>query len=175
MANFIDKMNVVEADTIYEGGDLIGSDYKVTLPDVIPATSDVSGLMGVMNMPMLNTLQSMTATITKQGVDANAAKMCTPGKKDLLINWVQDKVNSSGDVSAIGCKAQLGCMPKSYMPAIEIERGNTSEFDCEYEVFEYKLTVDGAVIFHVNRITNVLKMWDGKKLVDFSESYAKLL
>ena len=172
---FIDKMAVVEAATIYNSGTLVGNDYKVTLPDVVPTTTEVAGLMGKMNVPLLNTIESMELTITKVGIDANAAQMCTPGKHDLQINWVQDKINSVGNVSPVGCKAQVGCMPKSYMPAADIERGSTSEFDCTYEVYEYKLTVDGDVVFHVNRLTGTLKAWNGSKLVDYSESFSKLL
>ncbi|MBQ9003984.1 MAG: phage major tail tube protein [Eggerthellaceae bacterium] len=175
MANFIDKMTVVEAATIYNGGKLAGNDYKVTLPAITPATTDVNGLMGTMNVPLLNTLEAMDMTITKIGVDANAVQLCTPGKKDLMINWVQDKVNSSGDVSPVGCKAQVSCLPKSYMPAADIEVGSTSEFDCTYEVYEYKLTIDGVVVLHVNRLTGTLKAWNGKELVNFSSSFDKLL
>lgn len=172
---FLDKMTVVEAATIYVGGELAGSDYKVTLPDVVPATADVSGLMGTMSIPLLNTLEAMQMTITKVGVDKHTAKMCTPGKKDLLINWVQDKVNSSGDVSPVGCKAQVSCLPKSYMPAADIEVGSTSEFDCTYEVYEYKLTVNGKVLFHVNRLTGTLEAWDGNQLKNYSNSFDTLL
>jgi len=175
MAKFIDKMTVVEAASIYTGGNLVGNDFKVTLPGVTPATADVSGLMGAMNIPLLNTLEAMAMTITKVGVDANTAQLCTPGKKDLMINWVQDKVNSSGEVSPVGCKAQVSCLPKSYMPAAEIEVGSTSEFDVEYEVYEYKLTVDGIVVFHVNRLTGTLEAWNGKELVNYSSSFDKLL
>ena len=175
MANFVDKMTVVEAATIYTDGDLVGNDYKVTLPNVVPATADVKGLMGSMSIPLLNTLQSMEMTIQKTGVDANAAKMCTPGKKNLLVNWVQDKVQSSGDVSPVGCKAQVSCLPKSYMPAADVEVGSASEFDVTYEVYEYKLTVDGVVVFHVNRMTGTLEAWDGEKLVNYSTSFDKLL
>ena len=175
MANFIDKTSVVEAATIYQSGNLVGNDYTVSLPDVVPVTADVGGLMGTMNIPLLNTLESMELTITKVGVDENAARMCTPGKKDFLIKWVQDQVKSSGDVKPIGCKAELSCLPKSYMPTADIEVGSASEFDCTYEVFIYKLTVNGTVVFEVNRMTGVLKAWNGSKLVDYSASFSSLL
>ena len=173
--NFVDKTTVVEAATIYEGGSLIGNDYKVTLPDVVPVTTDVGGLMGTMNIPLIRTLEAMSMTVTKTGVDANAARMCTPGKKDIQVNWVQDKVTSSGDVSPVGCKAQVGCTPKSYMPAADIEVGSVSEFDVEFEVSEYKLTVDGVTVFHVNRMTGTLEAWDGTRLVNYSSSFDQML
>lgn len=175
MASFIDKTSVVEAATIYQSSTLIGNDYTVSLPDVVPVTADVGGLMGTMNIPLLNTLESMELTITKVGVDENAARMCTPGKKDFLIKWVQDQVKSSGDVKPIGCKAEISCLPKSYMPTADIEVGSASEFDCTYEVFIFKLTVNGNCVFYVNRMTGVIKAWNGKKLVDYSNSFSKLL
>ena len=92
-----------------------------------------------------------------------------------LIKWVQDQVKSSGDVKPIGCKAELSCLPKSYMPTADIEVGSASEFDCTYEVFIYKLTVNGTVVFEVNRMTGVLKAWNGSKLVDYSASFSSLL
>lgn len=175
MATFVNKTSVVEAATIYLGGKLIGNDYTVSLPDVVPVTTDVGGLMGNMNVPLLNMLESMELTITKVGVDDNAAKMCSPGVKKIMAKWVQDQIDSSGNVKPIGCKAEFSCSSKSYMPTADIEVGSASEFDCKFEVSEYKLTIDGKCKFHVNRMTNVLKAWDGKKLVDYSAKFAKLL
>ena len=175
MANFIDKTSVIEAATIYLSSKLIGRDYNVTLPDVVPVTADVPGLMGTMSIPLMNTLQSMEMTITKIGVDVEAAKMCSPGKKDFLIKWVQGKVNSSGNVNPIGCKAEISSLPKSYMPGAELEVGSASEFDCTYEVFIYKLYVDGKCRFYVNRLTGEIKAWDGKKIQNYSAKFNKLL
>ena len=175
MANFINKTSVVEAATIYQDSTLVGNDYTVSLPDVVPVTADVGGLMGTMNIPLLNTLESMELTITKVGIDKNAARMCTPGKKNFLIKWVQDQVDSAGDVTPIGCKVNVSCLPKAYMPTADIEVGSASEFDCTYEVFIYELIVDGTVVFQVNRMTGVLKAWDGSKLVDYSNKFSALL
>ena len=172
---FVNKMSVIEAGTTYLDGDLMGNDYTVTLPDVVPVTSDVGGLMGNMNIPLLNTLESMETTVTKVGVDKNAARMCSPGKKNLLFKWVQDQVDSSGNVTPVGCKAEISGMPKSYLPAADIEVGSASEFDCTYETYIYKLYVDGTCILEVNRLTQTLKAWDGKKLVDYSSKFGALL
>lgn len=175
MANFINKTSVVEAATIYQGGTLIGNDYTVSLPDVVPVTADVGGLMGTMNIPLLNTLESMELTITKVGIDKNAAQMCSPGKKEFLIKWVQDQVDSDGNVTPIGCKANVTCLPKSYMPSADIEVGSASEFDCTYEVSIYELIEDGKTVFQVNRMGGTLKAWNGSKLVDCSSNFSSLL
>lgn len=175
MANFINKTSVVEAATIYQSDKLVGRDYTVGLPDVVPVTADVGGLMGTMNIPLLNTIESMELTINKVGVDKYTAEMCTPGKKDFLIKWVQDQVDSAGDVKPVGCKASISCLPKSYMPAADIEVGSASEFEQTYEVFIYSLYVDGTQVFYVNRMTGVLKAWNGSKLVDYSSSFSALL
>ena len=175
MASFINKTSVVEAATIYQSSKLVGRDYTVNLPDVVPVTADVSGLMGTMDIPLLNTLESMELTINKVGVDEYAPRMCTPGKKEFLIKWVQDQVDKAGDVKPVGCKASISCLPKSYMPAADIEVGSASEFECTYEVFIYKLYVGGKQVFYVNRMTGVLKAWNGKKLVDYSQKFSKLL
>ena len=175
MAGFVNKTSVIEAATIYLSGKLVGNDYKVSLPDVVPVKADVGGLMGTMNIPLLNTLESMEMTITKIGIDKYAPRMCSPGKKDLMIKWVQDQIDKSGDVKPIGCKVLVSCLPKSYMPAADLEVGSATEFDCPYEVFNYKLYVDGTCVFFVNRMTGVLKAWNGKKLVDYSAKFSKLL
>lgn len=175
MAGFINKTSVVEAATIYQSSKLVGRDYTVSLPDVVPVTADVGGLMGNMNVPLMNTLESMELAITKVGVDKYAPRMCSPGKKDFLIKWVQGEVDSAGDVKPVGCKASIICLPKSYMPQADIEVGSASEFDCSYEVFIYKLYVGGKCVFEVNRMTGVLKAWNGKKLVDYSNKFNKLL
>ena len=172
---FIDKTSVIEAATIYEGGKLRGADFNVTLPGVVPVTADVPGLMGTMNIPLMNTLESMELSITKIGVDDNAVKICRPGKKDFIIKWVQGVVDSAGNVKPVGCKAEISCLPKSYLPEAELEVGSASEFDCTYEVFIYKLYIDGKCRFHVNRLTGVLKAWKGKQLKDYSAKFNELL
>lgn len=175
MSKFVDKTSVVEAATAYEGGDLIGRDYKVTLPDVVPATVDVPGMMGTVNFPLLTSIESLETIISKTGVDERAARLCSPGRKDLLFKWVQDKVDSVGNVTQVGCKAEITGIPKSYMPAADIEVGSASEFDCTYETLVYKLYIDGALVFHINRMAGTLEAWDGTKLVDYSSSFDALL
>ena len=172
---FIDKTSVVEAVTVYEESDLVGNDYTVSLPDVVPVTADVGGLMGNMNIPLLNTIESMTSTITKVGIDKYAPRMCSPGKHNLIMKWVQDQVDSSGDVKPVGCKAEISGLSKSYMPAADLEVGSASEFECSYEVYIYKLYVDGVLVFEINRLTSTLKAWDGSKLVDHSKKFSELL
>lgn len=175
MAGYIDKTSVVEAATIYQSSKLVGRDYTVTLPDVVPVTADVGGLMGKMNIPLMNTLESMELTVNKVGVDAYAPRMCSPGKKDFLIKWVQGKIDKAGNVKPVGCKASITCLPKSYMPQADIEVGSASEFECNYEVFIYALYIGGKQVFYVNRMTGVIKAWNGKKLVDYSNQFNKLL
>lgn len=175
MANFINKTSVIEAATIYQDSELVGNDYKIKLPDIVPVKADIGGLMGTMNIPLLNTLESMEMTVTKVGIDKYAPRMCSPGKKSFLIKWVQDQVDSAGDVKPVGCKVEVSCLPKAYMPTADVEVGSASEFDCTFEVFIYKLYVDGAQVFEVNRLSNTLKAWDGKKLVDYSNSFNSLL
>ena len=175
MSKWVDKTSVIEAATIYDDGTLVGADFKVTLPEVIPVTAEVSGLMGTMNIPLLNTLESTEMTITKVGVDKNAARMNKPGTHSMLVKWVQDRIDDSANVTPVGCSASIKCLPKAYMPGASLEPGSPSEFDCTYEVSEYKLTVDGVDVFHMNRITGTLKVWDGTKLVDCNTDFDKYL
>ena len=168
-------MSVVEAATMYHGGTLVGNDYKISLPDVVPISTEVNGVMGNVNVPLLGGLESMELGVTKVGIDKNAAAVCTPGKKDLSFKWVQNKIDAEGDVKPVGCKAEFRVLPKSYMPAADIEVGSATEFDCKYEVFIYKLFVDGTQILEVNKLTSTLKMWDGSQLKDYSQSYNSLL
>lgn len=160
---------------MYHADTLVGNDYKISLPDVVPITTDVSGIMGTVNVPLLSGLESMELTVTKVGIDKNAAAICTPGKKDVSFKWVQDKIDAEGNVSPIGCKAEFRVLPKSYMPTADIEVGSATEFDCNFEVLIYKLFVDGLQILEVNKLTNTLKVWNGSELKDFSQSYNSLL
>ena len=175
MSNFVDKTSVVEAASIYKESKLMGRDFKVTLPEVTPVTADVGGLMGTMPIPLLNTIEEMELTISKVGVDDYAVELCNPGSKNLIIKWAQDVVKSDGSVKAVGCKAELSVLPKTYMPAADIEVGSASEFDCTYGVFIYKLYVDGKCRLEINRMTGTLKAWNGKSLQDFSGKFSQLL
>ena len=175
MAVWKDKMAVIEADAVYVDGVLAGRDFNVTLPEVVPTTVDVGGLMGTMSIPLLSSLESIAMTVTKVGIDADLARLCKPGKKTLRISWVQDRIKSDGTVAPVGAKAEVSCFPKAYMPAGAIEIGSVSENDVELEVYEYKLTVDGTTVFYLNRLTNTLQAWDGKDLVNCAASFDTLL
>lgn len=172
---FVPKSVTVEASSVYVGSTCVGNNLKITLPEVTPSTTDVDGLMGTMSVPLLNTLEDMEATVTKVGTDENTYLLTSPGTKDITAKWVQDRVSSDGTVTPVGCSAQLKCMPKVYSPEEELEIGSATESDIAFSVYEYKKTVDGKVVFWVNRLTSTLKVWNGKELKDYSSSFAKFL
>ena len=175
MATFVPKHMTVEASALYVGNPCVGNNVPVTLPAVTPVTTDVDGLMGTMIVPLLNTIESMEATVSKKGVDENSYLLTCPGTKALMAKWVQDKVGSDGSVTPVGCKAELKASPKVYSPEASLEIGSSTDSDIPFEVYEYKLTVDGVTVFHVNRLTSTLKCWDGKQLKDYSQTFNSLL
>lgn len=175
MAAFVEKAVTVEASTLYVNSTLAARDSKITLPAVTPATAEASGLMGTMNIPLLSEIESMEATVTKIGVDENAYLLTSPGSKSLMAKWVQEQLKSDGTLKPVGCMAELKCYPLVYSPELSIEVSSGTECEINYSVYEYKLTVDGVTVFHVNRLTSTLKVWDGKQLKDCSESWSSLL
>ncbi len=170
MGKWVDKRGAVEANTIYVNGALVATDTTVQLPEITFMTADFNS-MGEMSIPLINAIEDMEATITKIGVDDNMTKLTAPGKKDLEIRWVQDRIQSDASIIPEGCKAHLIASPVTLHPGASLELGSATENEITYKVFRYNLFVNNQEVLLVDRIAHVLKV-NG---VDYSTSYDSLL
>ena len=121
--------------------------------------------------PLMNALDDMEMTISKSGIDKNMTALTTPGKKDIEVRWVQDRIKSDASVEAEGCKAFLKVAPVTLHPGASLEIGSASENDLTFKVFRYRLVVNGEEVLLIDRLAHVLKV-NGK---DYSKKYDKML
>lgn len=165
----MDKHSAVLADTMYVDKVKAAEDVSFELPSIALQTADVAA-MGTLSLPIIGLLDDMTMTITKVGVDKGFGSMNKLKKMSVEFRWVQDKVNASGIVSHVGCKAFLNVIPKE-IPAVSVEPGSSTELGTTYTVTRYQLYVDGSEVILVDRLNQILKingtdyMADIKKLL----------
>ncbi len=170
MSKWVNKRGPIEADTIYASKKLVATDTNVTLPEATFLTADINA-MGTMSIPLMNALDDMEMTISKSGIDKNMTALTAPGKKDIEVRWVQDRIKSDASVEAEGCKAFLKVAPVTLHPGASLEIGSASENDLTFKVFRYRLVVNGEEVLLIDRLAHVLKV-NGR---DYSKKYDKML
>lgn len=170
MSKWVNKRGPIEADTIYVNKKLAATDTNVTLPEVTFLTADINA-MGTMSIPLLNAIDDMETTISKSGIDKHMTVLTAPGKKQIEVRWVQDRIKSDATVEAEGCKAFMTVSPVTLHPGASLEIGSASENDLTFKVFRYRLVVNGEEILLVDRLAHKLKV-NGK---DYSKKYDKML
>lgn len=170
MSKWVNKRGPIEADTIYVNKKLTATDTNVTLPEVTFLTADINA-MGTMSIPLMNAIDDMEMTISKSGIDKKMTTLTAPGKKQIEVRWVQDRIKSDANVEAEGCKAFLTVSPVTLHPGASLEIGSASENDLTFKVFRYRLVVNGEEILLVDRLSHKLKV-NGK---DYSKKYDKML
>ena len=161
----MDKHTAVLADSLYVDKTKAAEDVSFELPSLALQTADLQA-MGTLSLPIAGLLDDMTMTITKIGVDKGYGSMNKLKKMAMEFRWVQDKVNASGDVTHVGCKAFLNVVPQE-IPGISVEVGSGGT----YTVLRYQLYVDGAEVLLVDRLNQILKI-NG---VDYMADIKKLL
>ena len=155
-AQWEDKKGPVIADTVYEGGTLVGKDVAFTLPGLEFMTTTIQA-MGEMEIPLIGLLNNMELSITKIGVDKGLGSLSKLEPLDLEFRWVQDVVQSGGTVKPEGCKAFVHVLP-SATPELEVEVGNATESEIKYNVTSMKIYADGVEYIYVDRLAGVLKV-----------------
>ena len=165
----MDKHTAVLADSMYVDKTKAAEDVSFELPSLALQTADLQA-MGTLSLPIAGLLDDMTMTITKIGVDKGYGSMNKLKKMAMEFRWVQDKVNASGDVTHVGCKAFLNVVPQE-IPGISVEVGSATELGGTYTVLRYQLYVDGSEVLLVDRLNQILKI-NG---VDYMADVKKLL
>ncbi len=163
MSKFVNICGPIVADTVYADGALVARDTGFTLPAVTPMTADLNA-MGTMTFPIWSLLEDMEASITKIGVDLGLRNLVTPDMKPLEIRFVQTVTDANGTTKNVGCKAFLKGMPKS-LPEIGGEVGSPIEGSVAIGLTHYRLFVDGAEMWNIDRLAGIVNI-NGKNYAD---------
>lgn len=145
------------ATSVYCGGVQIGVNVAVTLPEVLPETTEVTAAGGTVELPVYSKLQGMEATVTKQGIDKAWLKAVTPDPQDLIVNIVQQSVSPDGISTPEHIKAFLRVVPKG-SPGVEASYGEASENEIAYTVLSYRLTVNGSTFLHADPVKAIYEV-----------------
>lgn len=176
MSNFMTREASVEANTLYDGKKRRCSNCTATLPSVEHTTVETDGMLGTVEMPLRASLEDMEFTVSFNGEKKHLAALCAPGKHDLLLKWVEQHVNSEGKVKIVPYQAAISGYPLTSMPEKETGRGtDTEELEITYKVVAYKLVERNRTLLDINRQSGILKVWNGKKLKDYSLDYESYL
>lgn len=153
---FVPINGPVVADTVYVDGKLVARDVAVSLPEVTPATADLSA-MGTFTLPIWQLIESMELSVTKIGLDVGLSKAITPDMKPLEFRWVQTVTDANGKTKNVGCKAFFRCIPLN-LPSIGLEVGSASEHELRFSVSRYNLFVDGAEAWLIDRLAGIVRV-----------------
>ena len=158
------------ASSVYAGDQLIALNTSVTLPDVSATTADLTTLGGVVSMPNFHRLESMECTISKHGLDKAWMAAIKPEAFDLIVNIAQQRTTPDGAYSTDHVKAYLRVLPKTIAGG-DFGWGDNVERDLTFEVLSYKLTINGELALHVDKLNGILNI-GGK---DYNESVRAML
>lgn len=152
----MDKHSAVVADVLLIDRVKAAEDVSFELPGLALQTADLAA-MGTLSLPLIGLLDDMTLLITKIGVDTGFSTMAKLQKMAMEFRWVQDKINTAGDVAHQGCKAFLNVIPQE-IPGVSVELGSASELGFTYTVTRYQLFVNGSEILLVDRLNQILRV-----------------
>lgn len=167
--NQIDLKGAIQANAVYNDGDLVAKDVTATLPAITPATADIKA-MGTMTVPVIGQFDSMEMTITKIGTDMGLTKLCAFKSTNLEFRFIQNVVKPDGTIKSEGCKAFVRAIPKG-IPGINIEPGAAQENEITLEATRYQLFVGGEEILLIDRLAQILLIGG----IDYYSELASLL
>lgn len=145
------------ATSVYCGGVQIGVNVAITLPDVMPETTEVTAAGGVIELPVYSRLQGMECTVSKQGIDKAWLQAVTPDPQDLIANIVQQSVSPDGISTPEHIKAFLRVVPKG-AAGISATYGEASENEITYSVLSYRLTANGSTFLHADPVKGIYEV-----------------
>ena len=164
-SKFVPICGPVVADTAYMDGVLVARDVSISLPEVVPATVDLTA-MGTFTMPVWQLIQHLEAIITRIGLDKGLRSHLTPDMKPLEVRWVQTITEADGTTRNAGCKAFLKGIPAN-LPGINLDMGSTTEQQNKIALTRYNLFVDGVEMWLIDRLAGIVRI-DGKNYADLN-------
>ena len=151
-----DLKGAVLASSIYIDGKQVAVNATITLPEITPATTEVMGAGGTIELPVFSKLEAMEASITLPGINGDVLKMLSPERHTLTANIVQQSVGADKS-KAEHIKATLEVVPKT-VPAIEATYGEAAETEHAFSVLSYKLAVGGKVVLKADPVKGIYKV-----------------
>lgn len=137
------------ASSVYASGEQVGTNIKVTLPEVTPQIIEVNAAGGKLEIPVWQQLSAMEASITKEGLDKAFLESIKPEAFDLIVNIVQKSVDSDGTSKHEHVKVFLRVIPKG-IPSFDITPGEQGEKQIAFSVLSYQLSVEGKAYMHID-------------------------
>ena len=165
----INERGAVLASTVRDSGSVVSKDTNVTLPAISPVESDFNA-MGPMTLPTMAQIENMETSISKNGTDANVAKLSEPKMHNIEVRWVQPVLKPNGTMKNEGCKAFIKGTPKGF-PSLGIEPGSKTESEILYSTVRMQIFAGNKELCCVDRLAGILRI-NGK---DYYKDISSLL
>ncbi len=165
---------IIHDYNVYNSRDeLIGDGEKVTLPDLTPASTELSGsgILGSVKIPVPGMFESIVLDIPFRMLSEKVTELFVARRYAavkirggiLRLNESTGEMNEKGIVvtaKGMGSKLSLG----------EVEQGKKMGPGISIEAVYYKVEIDGKILFELDKFNNVYKV-NG---VDIMENLRKL-
>lgn len=168
--NFVPLKADCIATSAYVDGDLIGINIPLTMPEITPATIEVRAAGGMITLPIVQQLQSMETTLTKNGLDEKFLSMLKPEPFDLMFNIVQQSVDSDGISKMEHIKVFERVIPKS-IASFGVTPGEQGDKQVTFTVLTHKIIVDGREYLNIDPLKGIYKV-NG---VDYNDKVRSML
>lgn len=173
----MEKMTGIQGSRVYDvtGGKktLALEDAEVTLPGIEAQTFEVKA-MGAYNVPLPGLFESMEMTIKAVGASKQYASISGFASRELYITACQSEVAASGKVTPKQLKAHVIGVAKK-IGEIGINPGDAAEPETTYELSHYELYIDNFLLWEIDKLTGVCKVWNGVGYDDYGAQMEQIL
>lgn len=148
---YITKAGAINRTRLYKDNEAVANDIDFNISAVTPTTVTHRVGMGNIDIPMTGYFESISLTITKQGVDRALAQLSEPTSQNLTIKWAQEMIDENALSTPVGCVAKLTCIPTS-IPALAITEGEIPSNELSFTVTRVEIYVDGEEFWVVDML-----------------------
>lgn len=152
---------------VYNEDNLCLGVASVELPELEGMTDTVSGagIAGELETPITGHFGSMTTTITWRTITEDLAYLADNSKIHMLVmrgyNQVHDAAN--GESKEVPVRVVMRVKPKNTSLG-SLEVGATTDSECEFEVYNFKLFIDGKEKITIDKLNFVYRINGKDKL-----------
>lgn len=154
MSKFQPLLGDCIASSIYAAGQQRGRNIPCTLPEVTFGTIETPAAGGSVEIPIPQLIQSMEASVTKNGMDESFLALIKPEPFDLIINVAQKVTKEDGSSRHVHIKSFLRVVPKG-IPGHDLTPGENSDRQITFSVYSFRQLVDGEEVLNIDKLKGI--------------------
>ncbi|MCR4442144.1 MAG: phage major tail tube protein [Peptococcaceae bacterium] len=132
---------------------------NIQLPNIEQQTVEMNGagIMGTIAMPTTGQFGSLELSISYKSVSRSVLRLQKPGNQNIEIRFVKDYMDSNGQMLPQGSKVFATGVMKSSEGGT-IENNGSIEGSVTYEIWRYRVVVDGVEILLIDKLANIFRV-----------------